>query len=71
MKKYMILLACSFLAIFAASAGNPKSRPSVPAPIYMDNNYHGPAYPEGVWNLVTKEYIIFYTGRRPLLAQFS
>lgn len=71
MKKNAILLACSLFVIFAASAGNPKSKPSVPAPIYMDNNYHGPADPEVVWNPVTKEYMIFYTGRRPFLDQSS
>ena len=71
MKKNAILLACSLFVIFAASAGNLKSKPSVPAPIYMDNNYHGPADPEVVWNPVTKEYMIFYTGRRPFLDQSS
>ncbi len=37
----------------------------IPAPIYADPNYCGSCDPEIVWNPHTKEWMIFYTGRRP------
>ena len=44
---------------------------NIKSPIYTDDNYFGPADPEIVWNPNNKEWLIFYTGRRPLLDQSS
>lgn len=48
-----------------------KSEKEIPAPIFADFHYCGSCDPEIVWNPVQKEWMIFYTGRRPMLGQSS
>ena len=40
---------------------------SVPAPIFVDPNYHGSCDPEIVWNKHDQQWYIYYTARRPML----
>lgn len=60
-----------FIFILSVSACNTISERKIPSPIYMDNNYHGTADPEIIWNPGTKEWMIFYTARRPFKDQAS
>ena len=39
----------------------------VPAPIFVDPNYHGSCDPEIVWNEYDQLWYIYYTARRPML----
>lgn len=43
----------------------------IPTPLYADSHYCGSCDPEIVWNPELKEWMIFYTGRRPALGQAS
>ena len=66
------IFACFILVICSLDtyciAGNAMD---IPAPIYADSHYCGSCDPEIVWNPETKEWIIFYTARRPSLGQSS
>lgn len=63
--KILVILVMA-LSVFSFEIA---SKETIPSPIYMDNNYHGPADPEIIWNPGTKEWMIFYTARRPFRDQ--
>lgn len=54
--KYVHLLIPLFAGMLFAEA--------VPAPLFVDPNYHGSCDPEIVWNPELEEWFIYYTARR-------
>ena len=65
---FISILVCVMWGLHACQ---PATGLIVPSPIYVDNHYHGPADPEITWNPKTKEWMIFYTSRRPFKDQAS
>lgn len=62
---YLIFCLC------LATSCSVKNGGEIPAPIFADSHYCGSCDPEIVWNPETREWIIFYTGRRPALGMAS
>ena len=66
MRKILICFVLAFgMSCFA------KNIVDIPAPLYADSHYCGSCDPEIIWNPELKEWMIFYTGRRPALGQAS
>ena len=63
--KYIKLFLLTFLPLLSSVVVTAKT--PIPAPIYADPYYTGSCDPEVVWNPLTKDWWIFYTGRRPAL----
>lgn len=64
-KIFTFIILCLSISCFA------KKQLDIPAPIYADSHYCGSCDPEIVWNPETKQWMIFYTARRPALGQSS
>ena len=67
MKKDLFLLAILFSVVCACSVSKKESGKDVPAPLFIDPNYHGSCDPEIVWNEHDQFWYIYYTARRPML----
>lgn len=65
--RVFILSLCCFLygkMLFAQSAHPDNLELKVPAPVFIDPNYHGSCDPEVIWNESAQRYFIYYTARK-------
>lgn len=62
--KNFILLCTLTISLFLSAQ---KLDNKIHTPVFADPNYTGSCDPEIVWNPVAKEWLFFYTGRRPSL----
>ncbi|WP_215224761.1 family 43 glycosylhydrolase [Echinicola shivajiensis] len=63
--KNKILVVLALLALIA-NYQNAQAQSNVPAPLYVDPNWHGSCDPEVIYNPADQYYYIYYTSRRPL-----
>jgi predicted GH43/DUF377 family glycosyl hydrolase len=64
--KFLVYLFASFYFV-ACTHINTRKQNEVPAPLFVDPNYHGSCDPEIVWNEYEQQWYIYYTARRPIL----
>ncbi|QGY47552.1 family 43 glycosylhydrolase [Maribellus comscasis] len=69
MKSVSKILTILFIILLSLNCSNDKkgNEIQVPAPLFVDPNYHGSCDPEIVWNEKKQQWYIYYTARRPKL----
>ncbi|WP_299556384.1 family 43 glycosylhydrolase [Seonamhaeicola sp.] len=63
--KYIFLIP--ILLLFVSCKNEGRMENAIPAPLFIDPNYHGSCDPEIVWNEHEELWYIYYTSRRSML----